>query len=168
MNENEENAEAQSVDLILDLQQMIVSDSIPDKAILELWVKTALIEEAAYSRKLLDSEYELTIRIVDKDEIQQLNKTYRHKDKPTNVLSFPFAAPPEIQLPLLGDIIICHDVVIEEAQQQQKNSQDHWAHIVIHGVLHLKGYDHIQDSDADIMETLEIQILNKINISNPY
>ncbi len=168
MNKDRSNAGTQVIDLILDLQQMIVSDSTPDKAILELWLKTALIEEAAYSRKLLDSEYELTIRIVDKDEIQQLNKTYRHKDKPTNVLSFPFEAPPEIQLPLLGDIIICHDVVIEEAQQQQKSSQDHWAHIVIHGVLHLKGYDHIQDSDAETMEALEIQILNKINISNPY
>ena len=168
MNEDRGNAGTQAIDLILDLQQIILSDSIPDKTILELWVKTALIEEAAYSGKLLDSEYELTIRIVDKDEIQQLNKTYRHKDKPTNVLSFPFEAPPEIQLPLLGDIIICHDVVIEEAQQQQKTSQDHWAHIVIHGVLHLKGYDHILDSDAETMEALEIQILNKINISNPY
>ncbi len=168
MNDNGGNAEAQAIELILDLQQIIVSDSIPDKAALEIWIKTALIDEAGYSHKALDSEYELTLRIVDKDEIQQLNKTYRHKDKPTNVLSFPFEAPPEIQLALLGDIIICHDVVVEEAQQQQKTSQDHWAHMVVHGVLHLKGYDHIRDSDADIMETLEIQILNKLNIPNPY
>lgn len=168
MNDNDSNTETQTIDLILDLQKIIVSDSIPDNAALESWIKTALIEEAGYSHKGLDSEYELTIRIVDKNEIQKLNKTYRHKDKPTNVLSFPFEAPPEIQLPLLGDIIICHDIVVAEAQQQQKTTQDHWAHMVIHAVLHLKGYDHIRDADAEIMENLEVQILNKLNIPNPY
>lgn len=168
MNDNGGNAETQAIDLILDVQQMIISDSIPDKAALACWIKTALIEEASYSHKGLDSEYELTIRIVDKNEIQLLNKTYRHKDKPTNVLSFPFEAPPEIQLALLGDVIICHDIVVAEAQQQQKTSQAHWAHMVIHGVLHLKGYDHIRDSDAEIMEALEVQILKKLNIPNPY
>ena len=149
----------------LDLQQIVTSDTIPDKTAIESWIKTALLEE---SQNSLHGEYELTVRIVDKDEIQTLNKTYRHQDKPTNVLSFPFEAPPQIQLPLLGDLVICHDVVVDEAHQQQKTIAQHWAHIVIHGVLHLKGYDHIDDSDADIMEALEIQILDKLDICNPY
>ncbi len=151
--------------LHLDLQQIVTSDTLPNKAAIESWIKTALLEE---SQNTLHGEYELTVRIVDKDEIQTLNKTYRHQDKPTNVLSFPFEAPPQIQLPLLGDLVICHDVVVDEAHQQQKTIAQHWAHIVIHGVLHLKGYDHIDDSDAEIMEALEIQILDKLNICNPY
>ena len=151
--------------LHLDLQQIVTSDTLPNKAAIESWIKTALLEE---SQNTLHGEYELTVRIVDKDEIQTLNKTYRHQDKPTNILSFPFEAPPQIQLPLLGDLVICHDVVVDEAHQQQKTIAQHWAHIVIHGVLHLKGYDHINDSDAEIMEALEIQILDKLNICNPY
>ena len=149
----------------LDLQQIVTSDTIPDKTAIESWIKTALLEE---SQNSLHGEYELTVRIVDKDEIQTLNKTYRHQDKPTNVLSFPFEAPPQIQLPLLGDLVICHEVVVDEADQQQKTIAQHWAHMVIHGVLHLKGYDHIDDSEADIMEALEIQILDKLDICNPY
>ncbi len=149
----------------LDLQQIVTSDTIPDKTAIESWIKTALLEE---SQNSLHGEYELTVRIVDKDEIQTLNKTYRHQDKPTNVLSFPFEAPPQIRLPLLGDLVICHEVVVDEADQQQKTIAQHWAHMVIHGVLHLKGYDHIDDSEADIMEALEIQILDKLDICNPY
>ena len=149
----------------LDLQQIVTSDTIPDKTAIESWIKTALLEE---SQNSLHGEYELTVRIVDKDEIQTLNKTYRHQDKPTNILSFPFEAPPQIQLPLLGDLVICHEVVVDEADQQQKTIAQHWAHMVIHGVLHLKGYDHIDDSEADIMEALEIQILDKLDICNPY
>lgn len=161
------------ISLYLDLQQVVASDSIPARETMELWIKAALSEvalsgESEQSQKLLNNEYELTLRIVNKNEIQTLNKTYRHKDKPTNVLSFPFEAPAQVQLPLLGDVVICHDVVLEEAHQQQKTIENHWAHMVIHGVLHLIGYDHMDDSEAQSMENLEIQILNKLNIADPY
>jgi len=156
------------ISLYLDLQQMVVSDKIPARETIELWIKTALSEATDQRHKVLDDEYELTLRIVDKDEIQTLNKTYRHKDKPTNVLSFPFEAPAQVQLPLLGDLVICHDVVLEEAHQQQKTIAHHWAHMVIHGVLHLIGYDHMDDSEAQSMENLEIQILDKLGIADPY
>ncbi len=176
--------------LYLDLQQVVSSDSIPDKKKIESWVRQTLVLEkqaeqadsqlnsALHSQaEKNDEEYELTIRIVDKDEIQSLNLTYRHQDKPTNVLSFPYeefsfagslTLPAEMQLPLLGDLIICHEVVLAEAEQQQKTIEAHWAHMVVHGVLHLKGYDHIEDSDARIMEALEVKILNQLNFSDPY
>lgn len=159
---------SEKLSLYLDVQQMVASDTIPQQSLLESWITSALLEEAALSQEPLNDEYELTIRIVDKSEIQALNNTYRHKNKATNVLSFPFEAPPEIQLPLLGDLVICHDVVVEEAQQQHKTIIEHWAHMVIHGLLHLKGYDHIEDSDAQIMEALEIRILEILKIADPY
>jgi len=160
--------EAPSAPVYLELQQAIVSASIPEKKVIECWVKTAL-EEVSQNQKLQPLQpQELTIRIVDKDEMQSLNNTYRHQDKTTNVLSFPFEAPPPIQSPLLGDIVICHDVLLEEAAQQEKALSEHWAHIVIHGVLHLKGYDHINDAEAEIMENLEIKILGRLEIANPY
>ena len=176
-------------DLYLDVQNAIssddlsASDNIPDKEKIESWVKLALLQipepgqNSNNKQSQINSEYELTVRIVDKDEIQSLNKTYRHIDKTTNVLSFPYEdfsfdmvsdVPLEIQLPLLGDLVICHDVVVEEAQQQKKSIEAHWAHMVIHGVLHLKGYDHIDDDEAEIMEALEVSVLKKLNISDPY
>ncbi len=111
---------------------------------------------------------ELTVRIVEVDEIQQLNRTYRHQDKTTNVLSFPFEAPPGVELPLLGDVVICAVVVAQEAKEQGKPLMAHWAHMVVHGVLHLLGYDHIEDDEADEMEGLEIEILARLGINNPY
>lgn len=168
--------------LYLDLQQVVSSDSIPKKEKIDSWVRQALVleKETEQADSLSDNkveEYELTIRIVDKDEIQSLNQTYRHQDKPTNVLSFPYEGfsfdssltpPSEMQLSLLGDLIICHEVVVAEAEQQQKTIEAHWAHMVVHGVLHLKGYDHIEDSDALFMEALEVKILNHLNFSDPY
>ncbi|MCU7835121.1 MAG: rRNA maturation RNase YbeY [gamma proteobacterium symbiont of Taylorina sp.] len=147
---------------------MIDSVSIPDKDRIESWVKAALMADTAHNKQPGQDEQELTIRIVGKDEIRNLNKTYRHQDKTTNVLSFPFEAPSQVQLPLLGDIVICHDIVAEEAEQQQKTLFSHWAHMVIHGVLHLKGYDHIEDSEAEIMEALEIKIMEQSGFANPY
>ena len=114
------------------------------------------------------SESELLVRFVNKDEIQQLNKTYRHKDKTTNVLSFPSDLPVEIDEAILGDVVICIDVVIEEAQVQQKVFSDHLLHMAIHGTLHLLGFDHLVESEALEMEALEVKILEKLNISNPY
>ncbi len=111
---------------------------------------------------------EITIRIVDEKESQSLNSDYRGKDKPTNVLSFPFEIPDGIEINLLGDLVICRQVVEKEAKEQEKDLIAHWAHMVIHGSLHLLGYDHIDDDDAEEMESLEITILSKLGFENPY
>ncbi len=113
---------------------------------------------------------ELCIRLVDQQEMQQLNRQFRDINKPTNVLAFPFEAPPGwlSNTQLLGDIVICSPVVASEAAEQLKPVEDHWAHITLHGFLHLLGYDHIEDADANLMEALEIQLLATHNIPNPY
>ncbi|MBT8125104.1 MAG: rRNA maturation RNase YbeY, partial [Gammaproteobacteria bacterium] len=101
-------------------------------------------------------------------EAKALNKQYRHIDKATNVLSFPAEIPSEVGINFLGDIVICAPVVDHEVQQQNKASNAHWAHLLIHGILHLQGCDHENDQTADEMESLEIEILQKLNIPNPY
>ena len=154
--------------LYLDVQKMVESETIPEQSLIEQWVKTSLQFESRNSHRPLADEYEVTVRIVDREEIRKLNSTYRHRDKATNVLSFPFEAPPEVQLPLLGDLVICHDVVLEEAQQQGKSVMAHWAHMIVHGILHLMGYDHIDDAEAEVMEALEIGILEQLGVANPY
>jgi probable rRNA maturation factor len=115
-------------------------------------------------------EAELTIRLVTVDEITQLNNTYRKQNKPTNVLAFPSSVPPEIQfdLPLLGDVIICPQVLVAEMKQLNKTLEAHWALIIIHGILHLLGYDHIKDDDAVIMQAIEIKLLAELGFTNPY
>lgn len=153
------------MDIELDLQNALApSESevlgVPDEALFEQWVAAALTGRR--------DEAQLTIRITDAAEIQDLNATYREKDKPTNVLSFPFEAPPGVDIPLLGDIIICARVVAEEAGAQEKPLQAHWAHMVIHGTLHLLGYDHIEDAEAEEMERLEIDLLAGLGYANPY
>jgi probable rRNA maturation factor len=112
----------------------------------------------------LHDSVELTIRIVDEQESAHLNERYRHKKNPTNVLSFPFSAPPGWPLAclLLGDLVICAPVVQREAQQQNRLPFAHWAHMVIHGVLHLRGFDHQLDDQAQVMENLEIQLLHQL------
>jgi probable rRNA maturation factor len=146
--------------IILDLQQASSANDLPTEAELLRYL------EAAVSPFQADAE--VTIRIVDETESQQLNFDYREKDKPTNVLSFPFQCPPGIELPLLGDLVICAQVVAREAQEQQKTLQAHWAHMVVHGSLHLLGFDHINDADAEEMEAEEIQILQELGFANPY
>ena len=111
---------------------------------------------------------ELTLRITDESEMITLNKTYRNKDSVTNVLSFPMDIPEEFDLPLLGDIVICAAVVNQQAIEQNKSEDAHWAHMVIHGILHLLGYDHINDDEADEMESKEIELLKQLGYSNPY
>ncbi|CAM3576310.1 Endoribonuclease YbeY [Vibrio aerogenes CECT 7868] len=111
---------------------------------------------------------ELTIRIVDPAESQQLNYQYRDKNKPTNVLSFPFEAPPEIEIDLLGDLVICKAIVEQESKEQDKRQIAHWAHMVVHGCLHLLGYDHIQDDEAIEMESLETKIMQDMGFEDPY
>lgn len=134
--------------------------NIPSEAQLTDWTNKALSEQEACQ--------EITIRIVSSAEIQALNHQYRQKDKPTNVLAFPAEIPPELQQSLLGDIVICAEVVEQQAQQQNKLLDAHWAHMVIHGTLHLLGYDHIDLSDAEEMEACEIILLNDLGYHNPY
>jgi probable rRNA maturation factor len=106
--------------------------------------------------------------VVDEAEGRELNRQYRHKDYATNVLSFPADLPPELGLPLLGDVILCAPVVAREAQAQGKSLDAHYAHLTVHGVLHLLGYDHETISDARTMEGLEVQILDSMGIPDPY
>ena len=113
-------------------------------------------------------EVEMTVRIVDEAESHELNLTYRGKDRPTNVLSFPFECPDEVELPLLGDLVICRQVVEREASEQEKPLMGHWAHMVVHGSLHLLGYDHIEDDEAEEMESLETQIMQGLGFDDPY
>ena len=146
---------------IVDIQNACDAQQLPNDEIFQQWIDTAL-------GSVTDQTFELTIRLVNSDESQQLNNQYRKKDKPTNVLSFPFEVPEGIELNLLGDLVICASVVEQEAKAQDKALFDHWAHMVTHGCLHLLGYDHINDTDANEMEALEIEILKKLSISNPY
>ena len=113
-------------------------------------------------------EVEMTVRIVDEAESHELNLTYRGKDRPTNVLSFPFECPDEVELPLLGDLVICRQVVEREAVEQEKPLMAHWAHMVVHGSLHLLGYDHIENDEAEEMESLETQIMQGLGFDDPY
>ncbi len=110
----------------------------------------------------------LTIRVVTTRECARLNQTYRGKAGPTNVLSFPFEAPPRVPCDALGDLVICAPVVAREARAQAKSARAHWAHMVVHGVLHLLGYDHIQAKQARVMETLEKRILGNLGYADPY
>jgi probable rRNA maturation factor len=151
--------------LELDLQLATECAELPTLAQFEQWVIAAL----AGTRECA----ELTIRIVNQIESATLNREYRGIDRPTNVLSFPFELPPGIApddpiADLLGDIVICAAVVEREAQEQQKTLIAHWAHLVVHGVLHLRGYDHLNDSEAEQMETLETDILGALGFPPPY
>lgn len=146
----------------------IIIQYIGDK---KLVPKSSLLRK--WATKALDTEYdaaEITLRIVDPEEMTELNSTYRHKKGPTNVLSFPFDAPDDVDmpLPLLGDIVICAEVVNKEAEDQNKDPEAHWAHMVVHGVFHLLGYDHEKDKDAKIMEELEIKTMAALGFTNPY
>lgn len=131
--------------------------------ILENWAIAALKEAKIESA-------ELTLRLVDEEEIQHLNLSYRKKDKPTNVLAFPSSLPEDIELeyPFLGDVIICVKVLEKESEEYSRTLEAHWAHIVTHGVLHLLGYDHIEEEDAKLMQALEIKLLANLGFANPY
>ncbi|MBZ2168500.1 rRNA maturation RNase YbeY [Marinobacter sp. F4216] len=145
--------------LTVDLQDAYEQPGIPEPAHLESWANLAWQG---------DEPSEVTIRIVGEPESQALNLEYRGKDNPTNVLSFPFEAPAGITIPLAGDLIICAPVVEKEAREQHKELMAHWAHMVVHGMLHLQGYDHVIDEDAEVMEALEVQLLGQLGFGNPY
>ena len=135
----------------LDLQLAVENEQgLPTEQDIQLWLDKTIPQ--------FQKSAELTIRIVDTEESHQLNHEYRGKDKPTNVLSFPFEAPPGIELDLLGDLIICRQVVEKEAEEQNKPLLAHWAHMVVHGSLHLLGYDHIEDDDESNIDTFRLQI----------
>jgi probable rRNA maturation factor len=135
---------------------------LPSSPSFHRWVEAAL--KGARRRK----PAELAIRIVDTDEGRALNAQYRGKDYATNVLSFPAELPPGIDLPLIGDLVICAPVVAREAAEQGKPAANHWAHMTVHGVLHLLGHDHIVEAEAERMEALETRILAGLGIPDPY
>ncbi len=135
-------------------------ESLPTEEQIVQWATAAVQPEG--------DEVEMTVRIVDEAESHELNLTYRGKDRPTNVLSFPFECPDEVELPLLGDLVICRQVVEREAAEQEKPLMAHWAHMVVHGSLHLLGYDHIEDDEAEEMESLEAQIMQGLGFDDPY
>lgn len=149
----------------IDVQLAVVrgtteAQGVPATRTLKAWVRAALAD--------VRPNAQLTLRIVGVPESQQLNEQYRGKRGPTNVLSFPFEAPAGVKLPLLGDIVICAPVVMREAHEQGKAVDAHWCHIVIHGVLHLLGYDHIKDADARVMEEQEKSVLRALGYPDPY
>ncbi len=157
--------------IYIDLQTETKNKQLPSIEQLTLWVNKAHQTHSAASEKASDTE--ITIRIVDIEESSELNQTYRGKTGPTNVLSFPFEAPPGIDIHLLGDIplgdlVICAPIVEKEAVEQDKEREAHWAHMVVHGTLHLQGYDHIEDEEALIMEGLETVIIKELNYPDPY
>ena len=149
--------------LSMDLQCADPSSYIPRKKMMERWVKATIA-----TQDLEQSELELVLRIVDELEGAELNNKYRGETKATNVLSFPFSAVTPKPLPILGDIIICAPIIEREASAENKNLEAHWAHMIIHGVLHLLGYDHNTSAEAFAMERLEAFILNKLNYPAPY
>lgn len=143
---------------------------VPHSRSLDRWAQAAA-RAAKTSRRDREIQRDLTIRVVGAAESRKLNRTWRGKDKPTNVLSFPADPVVRGQHALayeLGDLAICAPVVAREAREQGKSAQAHWAHMVVHGVLHLLGYDHEVDRDAAIMEAREADILTGLGYSNPY
>jgi probable rRNA maturation factor len=144
----------------IEIQTVSASAGQPDQQQIQLWIDAALAD--------YDQDTEIVVRIVDKQESAELNEQYRHKSGPTNILSFPAELPEGVELDLLGDLVICAPVLEQEALEQDKLLAHHWAHIIVHGVLHLLGYDHVDETQAELMENKEIAILNKLNINNPY
>ncbi|MBL4869065.1 MAG: rRNA maturation RNase YbeY [Pseudomonadales bacterium] len=150
--------------LLIDIQVATKCKTIPTTKEINQWVVAAL----AHTDALAHDNPELSIRFVDDSESAQLNTQFRDKNGPTNVLSFPFVATDNIPIPLLGDIVISAPTVEREAKEQNKLVTHHWAHMIIHGTLHLLGYDHVRSRDASVMEGLETTIMTKLGLGNPY
>lgn len=155
-----------NTDLTVDVQIACQDPDVPDAEQMRTWVAAAF----AASKHRRNAQVEVSVRVVDADEIQTLNELYRQQDKPTNVLSFPadVAATPDGEVALLGDVVVCAPVVRAEALQQGKPLASHWAHMLVHGTLHLLGYDHEVEAEAARMEGLEANILAQHGIANPY
>ena len=156
--------------LHIDVQNVLASESdlsaVPSTDDFKGWANTAY--GVVVSLLDLPCENEFTLRIVEEAEISQLNGDFRGKTKPTNVLSFPFEVPTGLDIALLGDVVICHQVVVSEAEEQSKTVRQHYAHMLTHGILHLCGYDHEEEAEAEKMEALEVQILALSAFPNPY
>lgn len=146
--------------ITVDLQVATKHATVPEQKTFERWVCAALGAP--------DKNKEVSLRVVDESESRALNRGYRQQDTPTNVLSFTCEFPEGVDVPLLGDIVICAVVVEREAIEQGKKSESHWAHMVVHGTLHLLGYDHINDDEASEMEALETEILVSLGYAAPY
>ncbi len=144
----------------LDIQMACPSEEAPEEDSMQRWASAALRDER--------DNAELSVRIVDERESATLNQQYRGRAGSTNILSFPFDAVTPEPLPMLGDLVICAPVVVREAAEQNKPLEAHWAHMCVHGVLHLLGYDHVGDRDAEVMETLETDILLGLGFPAPY
>lgn len=140
--------------IMISIQKQTHMQQLPTDIQIKKYIQAAL---------LTTIDTELTLRIIDEAESQKLNFTFRNKNKPTNVLAFPYKEDN-----YLGDLAICAPVVAKEAKQQRKNLLAHWAHLLVHGTLHLQGHDHIDESDREKMEALEIEILRKLKFPNPY
>ena len=148
-----------AVSIELTISDDVNKEKLPSAENLQHWAQNC------YSG---DNEVVVSLQVVGSDEMQILNKDYRGKDKPTNVLSFPMELPEEVGINILGDLALCDEVIESEAKQQAKSAEAHWAHMIVHGMLHLQGYDHIEDNEAETMEKKEIEIMEKLGFVNPY
>lgn len=133
--------------------------NIPDDTKIQNWLNQVLSQH---------NDAQISIKIVSLDEMRSINLQYRQKDKPTNVLSFPSNLPEGLPITFLGDLVLCPQVIEQEALEQNKSLESHWAHMMVHGTLHLLGYDHEIETDAQKMENLEINILDTLGFTNPY
>ncbi len=147
--------------VVIDIDNGSGSDDVPDPSTMRSWILAALTRE-------YKDDAELAVRLVDVAEMTSLNHRYRGRDGATNVLSFPAELPAGVDIPLLGDLAVCVPVVTAEALEQGKTPAAHWAHLLVHGTLHLLGYDHSNDADAQIMETLETSIVTALGFPPPY
>jgi probable rRNA maturation factor len=154
----------------VELQVACQVDSIPLKAEVQSWLEQAFQAGSGDTSR----QYEVAVRIVDEEESRKLNKQFRQQDKATNVLAFPAGSPdgitglPEHEIQALGDLVICGPLVEEEAEEQGKTPASHWGHLLVHGMLHLLGYDHQTSSQAAEMEAMEKQLLADRGVEDPY
>ena len=151
------------MELELDLDIADNLQQVPTEEQFRGWITQALTA-GGYNK----DSVELSVMVVSETVSQTLNDQYRGKNKPTNVLSFPAEIPEFVESELIGDMVICAPLVQKEAEQQNKSLQDHWAHLTVHGCLHLLGFDHIEDEEAEQMEAIEIKVLQQLGIANPY
>ncbi len=146
--------------VVIDLDLAVDTRELPAEREFLEWVMAAVGERLPAA--------EVSLRIVSSEEMRELNKTWRGIDRPTNVLAFPADIAPEIGLPLLGDVVLCRDVVLDEANAQSKAARAHWAHLTVHGTLHLMGYDHGSSNEAEAMEAIERHVLENLGFPDPY
>jgi len=156
------------MNVTIELMNASTETILPSPKEFQCWSEAALKAIPAADDAAIAENSELSIRIVDESESASLNETYRHKKGPTNILSFPCSGVPGTDINLLGDLAICAALVKQEAAQQSKSIESHWAHLTVHGVLHLQGFDPEAGAAAEEMETLEINIMNTLGYTDPH